>query len=81
MMAGIPAIATAFRSIPEVIQDRINGLLVRPGDPEELLAAIRLLSSDRQLLEKLGRASLAHRSRLSAGDLALRILEPMGIAI
>lgn len=41
MASGKLAIGTAVGGIPEVIQDRVNGLLVKPDSPPELAAAIR----------------------------------------
>lgn len=53
MIAGIPAISTYHRSIPEVIEDEINGLLVEPRDPASLVAAIERLALNRTLLANL----------------------------
>ncbi len=47
MAAGVPCIATAVGGIPAVIHSGINGILVSPGKPEEISAAVRLLVSDR----------------------------------
>ena len=46
MALGIPNISTPVASIPEVIEDGINGLLVEPGDVEQLAAAIKRLCED-----------------------------------
>ena len=35
-----PAVATNVGGLPEIIEDRVNGRLVTPGDPEELATAI-----------------------------------------
>ena len=40
MCSGTPIIATTAGSIPEVIEDGVNGCLVAPGDPAQLAAAI-----------------------------------------
>jgi glycosyltransferase involved in cell wall biosynthesis len=40
MTAGKPCIATRVGAVPEVVQHRRTGLLVPPGDPGELSAAI-----------------------------------------
>lgn len=59
MMAGIPVITTNFRSIPDMITDGENGLLIDPGDSDGLVAAIRLLMADRQKAKQMGAANHA----------------------
>jgi glycosyltransferase involved in cell wall biosynthesis len=44
--AGVPVITTRWRSIPELVEDEVNGLLVPPRDPEALREAILRLVSD-----------------------------------
>lgn len=43
---GLPMIATRVGGIPEIIQDRVNGLLVSPHSPAELAAAISWMSQN-----------------------------------
>lgn len=81
MMAGIPVITTAFRSIPEVVQDRVNGLLVRPQDPHSLIEAIRLLDYDRQLVADMANRNWEMRSKHNAVRVAPQILQPLGIQL
>jgi glycosyltransferase involved in cell wall biosynthesis len=64
MACGIPPIATSISGVPRAVQDGYNGLLVSPGNVDELHAAIRRLSADETLREKLGRngrATVAER--------------------
>lgn len=49
MAAGIPNISTNIAAIPEVIDDRKNGILIEPGNIEQLVNAIKLLASDANL--------------------------------
>ena len=81
MMAGLPVITTAFRSIPEVVQDRVNGLLVPPQARQELTNAIRLLHEDRQLLADMAHKNWQQRTKYAADQVALRILQSMGVTI
>ena len=49
MALGIPNISTPVASIPEVIQDGVNGLLVTPGNVHQLADAIERLCKDSEL--------------------------------
>src|ERR1043166_886165 len=60
MAAGKPIVASNIGAIPEVITHGENGLLVAPGNVDELVAAILLLLRDRALAECLGAAARAN---------------------
>ncbi len=48
----VPVIATNVNGVRDVIQDGVNGLLVRPKDPKQIATAIeRLISNDKLKLE------------------------------
>jgi glycosyltransferase involved in cell wall biosynthesis len=49
MAAGAPSVATAAGGVPEFARDGENALLVEPGDPKALAAAIARLAFDAQL--------------------------------
>lgn len=55
MAAGLPVIGTRLGGIPEVIEENVNGLLLAPGNSEELAAAIEKLIADPAIREKMGR--------------------------
>ncbi len=59
MGAGLPAIATRVAGIPEVIDDGVTGLLVPPGDKEQLGAALARVIGDEGLRLRLGDAARA----------------------
>lgn len=40
MLHGVPVVATRVGGVPEVIQDRVNGILVPPNDPGALIKNI-----------------------------------------
>ena len=43
MAAGVPVVASSVEGIPETIRHGQDGLIVKPGDPEHLAAALRRL--------------------------------------
>lgn len=51
--AKIPIVATAVGGIPEVIENNVTGLLVKPRSPSEISHAIKTLLEDKELAEKL----------------------------
>ena len=63
LLAGRPVIATRLGGPAEIIEDRVTGLLVSPGNPAELAQAIRELLADRLLAEELVLAGKEAMSR------------------
>ena len=59
LAVGCPVIATAVGGVPEVVRDGVNGLLVRPGDPEALREAIERFFADDELRRRLAEAAPA----------------------
>jgi glycosyltransferase involved in cell wall biosynthesis len=59
LAVGTPVVATAVGGIPEVVRDGENGLLVPPGDPRALAAAMRRVVAERGLRELLAVGALA----------------------
>jgi glycosyltransferase involved in cell wall biosynthesis len=57
MACGTPLVATTGGALPEVVgRDGDTGLLVEPGDPEQLAMAIRRLLDDDVLRSRIGAA-------------------------
>lgn len=54
MAAGKPVVATGVGGLPEVVEDRVTGLLVPPGDSAALAGAISKLISEKALMEEMG---------------------------
>jgi len=57
MAMGLPVIASRITGIPELVREGIDGLLVPPGNTEELAAAIQRVASDRAVREAMGAAA------------------------
>ena len=54
MSAGIPVVATAVGGVPEQIEHLVNGILVRPDDPEAISSWVLRLHRDPELRQRLG---------------------------
>ncbi len=53
MAAGLPVVATDVGGVPELIADGENGLLVKPGNSEQLAAKLLALLKDDALRERM----------------------------
>jgi glycosyltransferase involved in cell wall biosynthesis len=53
LAAETPVIATAVGGVPEIIEPGVNGILVEPGDAEELGRAMASVAADETLLRTL----------------------------
>jgi len=49
MVIGTPIIATKVGGLPEMIEDKISGILVEPKDPEALANTIEHVLKDKDL--------------------------------
>lgn len=54
MAAGKPVVASGVGGLPEVVEDRVTGLLVPPGDSWALARAISTLVSEKGLMREMG---------------------------
>ncbi|HEX2292929.1 MAG TPA: glycosyltransferase, partial [Gaiellaceae bacterium] len=59
MAAGLPVVASRVGGIPELVVDGETGLLVDPGRPDRLAAALARLLEDAALRRRLGAAGRA----------------------
>jgi glycosyltransferase involved in cell wall biosynthesis len=64
MAAGRAVVASRVGGLPDLIEDGETGLLVPPGDPAALAAAVRSLLDDSARLEKYSAAARARWERL-----------------
>ncbi len=81
MACGLPVIATASGSVPELVTDRETGLLVSTGprEIEELTNAVQGLMSDRQVYGNMSEAAVRQAARFpieTSVKKALELYEP-----
>jgi glycosyltransferase involved in cell wall biosynthesis len=57
MASGLPCVGSAVGGIPETIVDGVTGLLVPPGDPEKLAAAVNMLLDDLETRHRMSDAA------------------------
>jgi glycosyltransferase involved in cell wall biosynthesis len=65
MAAGRPIVASDLPAITEVLRHEKNALLVAPGDPAALAAAVRRLLNDHALADRLAQAALVDAGEYS----------------
>jgi len=68
MSSGLQVVATRVGGIPEVISDMENGILIDPGNPEQL-ADVILQAADRSLPKELAnnaRRTICERYSITA---------------
>jgi len=58
LASGRPVVASRLGQIADVIEDESSGLLVEPGNAQELARAIERLAIDKQLRDRLGEAGI-----------------------
>ena len=64
MARALPVVSTWMSGIPEIVEHGSDGLLVAPGDPQSLAAAIERIHADRELAERLRGRARARAERL-----------------
>lgn len=78
MSAGVPVVATRVGGIVEIVEDRYNGILVEPENPEQLAEGINRVLEDRELRKNLienGRKTVERFSRESVSNVVDEIYE------
>lgn len=75
MIAGCPVVASEVGGLPEVVQHGSTGLLVPPGDPRALAAALDELFDDPQRRKLMGEAAKARSRQFGARGVVPRIVE------
>jgi glycosyltransferase involved in cell wall biosynthesis len=78
MAAGLPIVAARAGAVPEVLGGD-GGVLVPPGDPAALAAALERLLGDSALRAKLSDAGLVRVTRFDAPAVAEEFLDEIGL--
>jgi glycosyltransferase involved in cell wall biosynthesis len=73
MAAGRPVVASRTGGLADVVDDGVTGLLVQPGQPQELAGAIRRLLDDPALRGEMGVAAMARMPAYRASAVVPRI--------
>jgi glycosyltransferase involved in cell wall biosynthesis len=75
MASGVACVATRVGGVPELIDDGRNGLLVDPGDPSALAAAIAKLLDDESLRRALATSARTAAATMTLAPAATRLQE------
>ena len=65
MACGVPVIATRSGGIPEVVRDGIDGLLVAPGNAQQISGAIVKLFTNDELRSRLSESGIRRAEEYS----------------
>lgn len=68
MLSGLPVVATDVGGVTELVVDGRTGLVIPPGNPAALAAAIDQVASDREFARRLGAAGRERARELMGGD-------------
>jgi glycosyltransferase involved in cell wall biosynthesis len=75
MLVGRAVVASDVGGLRDVVQHGVTGLLVPPGDPGALAAALDSLLDDPQTRRRMGEAGRLQARRFEAAALVPRVVE------
>lgn len=73
MAAGVAVVASNVGGLPDIVAHGESGLLVPPGDPQALRAALARLAGDPDLTRRMGAAGRERVAAFTASDVVRRI--------
>lgn len=68
---GLPVVASRTGGLQDIVRDGVTGMLVRPGDAQDLARALDTMLSDAKLVQTLGKAAHHHVRAHFAIDMVL----------
>jgi glycosyltransferase involved in cell wall biosynthesis len=71
--SGTPLVASRIGGLPEIVADGVTGLLVTPGDPGELSAALQRLLGDGDLRRAMGESAERRAERFGVDAVVERL--------
>jgi glycosyltransferase involved in cell wall biosynthesis len=77
MAWGIPVVATPVGGIPEVVRHGKEGLIIQPGDINEMSSVLRTLLDDAELRQRLGTNGRERVRRIFSDDVELPKFEAL----
>ncbi len=77
MACGTPVVATKVGGIPEIINHEQNGLLVMPGNPDELAKAISYIFENRDKAQQMGKEGARFVQQNFSPDIIIEKLEKL----
>lgn len=76
MAAGVPVVGSRVGGVPEIVEHGATGVLVEPGSPDALAAALRGLLSDPQRAQRMGDAGRRRaQQEFSSRDMVRKIVQ------
>jgi glycosyltransferase involved in cell wall biosynthesis len=73
MAHGRPVVGSRIGGIPDLVEDGLSGLLVRPNDPAALADALSRILTDHDLRHRLAAGARARAEQFSTGAVVPRI--------
>ncbi len=74
MARGLPVISTTAGAIPDLVEDGVSGILVNPGDWQDLGAAIHRLFTESDLRRNLAEGALRSAGKFPSWDEMTRLV-------
>lgn len=73
MASGLPVVTTPVGGIPDAVADGVDGIMVRPGNIEQLAEALRRVIESESLRMSLGRNARARAERCDVKHYSLQL--------